>query len=176
MLFLTILVVIIALILGLFAYAAMQPSAFRIARSTTINATPEQIFAFLNDFHQWELWSPWEKLDPTMKKTYGAAATGVGATYAWEGNKKVGRGSMEITESESPKRVCIALNFFAPIKANNKCEFTLTSKGEGTEVVWAMTGNNGLMARVMGVVMNMDKLVGKDFEKGLAELKMQAEQ
>lgn len=160
----------LALALTLFVlYVASRPAAFRITRSRVLAAPPAVIFPLLTDFRAWAKWSPWEKLDPAMVKTYDGAASGVGATYHWVG-KKSGEGRMTITESEADRRVALDLHFIKPIPANNTTVFTLEPEGEGTRVTWTMEGQNGFVAKAFNVVANMDKLVGKDFEAGLAAL------
>lgn len=163
--------------LGLFAlYVATRPSAFRIARSLTIDASPEALFGLINDFHEWVRWSPYEKLDPTMSKTYEGAASGVGAVYRWRGNNKAGEGSMTIAESVPSSRVTISLSFLKPFAATNKAIFTLEPVGAATRVTWAMEGENAFPAKLFGVVMNMDELVGKAFASGLAAMADAAKQ
>lgn len=168
-----ILALIAAPIAGVLGYAATRPGSFRVERSTRVAATPEQIAPHILDFRRWADWSPYEKLDPDMKKTFGGAASGRGATYNWEG-KKSGVGRMEITDS-SPSRVTIRLDFDKPFKANNIAEFLLQPTGDGTTVTWAMHGPQSYFFRVMGVFKSMDSMVGKDFETGLANLKAIAE-
>jgi uncharacterized protein YndB with AHSA1/START domain len=163
-----ILVVAVAAVLG---YAAMQPDTFRIERSAGIKAPPEKIFAILSDFHQWGSWSPWEKLDLAMKKTHSGAASGKGAIYEWEGNKKVGKGRMEIMEASPPAKLSIKLDFFKPFEAHNTAEFTLDRQSDSTNVTWAMIGQKPFFFKVIGVFLSMDKMVGKDFETGLANIK-----
>ncbi|HEX3771763.1 MAG TPA: SRPBCC family protein [Polyangiaceae bacterium] len=143
---------------------------FRIARSATIAAPPERIAPHIQDFHAWEKWSPYEKLDPKMKKTFSGADRGVGAAYAWEGNSKAGAGSMTISAATSEKTT-IALHFTKPMRAENTAEFTLMPDGTGTRVTWTMTGPKNLMMKLMGVFMNMDKMIGKAFDEGLGTLK-----
>lgn len=155
--------------------ASMKPNEFRIARSISINAPAEAVFAQLADFHLWNNWSPWDKMDPSMNRTYEGAASGEGAVYAWNGNKKVGSGRMEITEAVAPHRVSIQLDFITPFEAHNKTEFNVEASNGVTNVTWAMTGKNNFMSKIMNVVMNMDKLVGADFERGLTALKGIAE-
>lgn len=164
-----------AVIAGILGYAATRPGPFRVARSARIDAPPDRVYAKINDFHQWSSWSPWEELDPSMTRTHSGAPSGKGAVYEWKGNKRVGRGRMEITESEPSRRVVIKLDFFEPFEAHNTVELTLVRVGEGTDVTWAMTGTNPYMMKVIGIFMNMDKMLGKDFEKGLARLKGQLE-
>ena len=160
---------------GLAAVIAMRPADFRLVRSATLNAPPEKVFALINDFKQWEAWSPWAKIDPAMKTTYGAATAGPGATYAWVGNSDVGEGKMTITGSQPHERIVIRLEFKAPMEATNMTEFLLKPEGAGTKVEWTMTGTNNFMTKAFDLFMNMDKMVGADFEKGLAQMKVAAE-
>lgn len=155
--------------------AAGKPNAFRIQRAATIKAPAEKVFGLIDDFHVWPSWSPWEKLDPAMARTHSGAARGVGAVYEWEGNKKVGKGRMEITTAAPPSKLVIKLDFFKPFEAHNVAEFTLEPQGDTTTVTWSMHGPQPYMMKVMTVFMNMDKMVGKDFETGLANLKSMAE-
>jgi uncharacterized protein YndB with AHSA1/START domain len=173
--FKTIAIVVVALIAVLLAYAATKPDTFRVERSASIKAPPEKIFALLNDFHRWDAWSPWEKKDPAMKRTFGAATSGKGAAYAWEGNGDVGQGRMEIAESAPPSRVAIKLDFLKPFETHNLVEFTLEPKGDSTSVTWAMQGPAPYISKLMQVFVNMDSMIGKDFETGLGNLKAIAE-
>jgi len=166
---------IVVVVAAILIVAATRPSAFRIERSATIAAPPERIFPMLDDFHRWLEWSPWEKLDPALRRTYGGPASGSGAVYEWEGNKKAGKGRMEITESSPPSKLGINLDFLKPFEAHHKTAFTLTPAGGGTRVSWVMTGDNPFMMRVMTLFMSMDKVVGKDFEAGLANMKVAVE-
>ncbi|MGH8672109.1 MAG: SRPBCC family protein [Burkholderiales bacterium] len=168
-------IVIAALIAGVLILAAMKPDTFRVQRFASIKASPEKIFALINDFKSWGAWSPWEKKDPAMKRTFGAITSDKGATYAWEGNKDVGQGSMEITESVPPSKLTINLNFLKPFEAHNTVNFTLTPAAGGTDITWSMGGTNNFMAKIIQVFMNMDKMIGADFETGLANLKAAAE-
>lgn len=161
---------------GILGYAASRPGEFRVERFAHIDAPPDRVFAILNDFHQWPSWSPWEELDPAMNRTHSGATSGKGAIYEWNGNKKVGQGRMEITGSAPPENLTIQLDFITPFEAHNTTEFILTPRDGGTDVNWAMTGSNGFMMKVMCLFVNMDKLVGKDFEKGLTKLKALLEQ
>ena len=167
-----VLAVAIAIVLVL---AATKPNTFRIERSGVINAPADKPFALINDFHQWRSWSPWENKDPNLKRIYSGAANGKGAVYAWEGNKDVGSGRMEILDAASPSKVLIKLDFFAPFEAHNTAEFTMLPQGNATNVHWVMHGPAPFMSRVMQVFINFDKMVGKDFETGLANLKTLAE-
>ncbi len=171
----TIAIVVVVLIAGVLLFAATKPDTFRVERSASIKAPPEKIFAILNDFKQWGAWSPWEKKDPAMKRNFGATTSGKGATYGWEGNKDVGTGSMTITESTPFSKLAINLDFLKPFEAHNVAEFTLTAQGDTTLVTWAMHGPANYMTKIIHVFMNMDKMVGPDFEAGLANLKAVAE-
>lgn len=166
----TVLVVVGAVLV----FAAFRPDSFRVQRAVAIKAPPEKIAAVLGDFHGWQAWSPWEKLDPAMKRRYSGAEKGKGAVYAWQGNSEVGQGRMEITEAAS-SRVAIDLDFVKPFEAHNKVVFTLVPKGDATEVTWAMQGPLPYVAKVVHVVFDMDGMVGKQFETGLANLKTVAE-
>jgi uncharacterized protein YndB with AHSA1/START domain len=165
-----------ALLIGaVLVLAATRPDQFRVTRSTVIKAPPEKIFPLLNDFRRWAAWSPYEKKDPHMKRVFGGAAEGKGATYAWEGDGNVGQGRMEITEAAAPGRLAIRLDFTRPFEAHNSVVFTLLSKGQETEVTWDMQGPANYLAKLIGVFINMDRMVGRDFEAGLANLKALAE-
>jgi len=152
------------------ALAASRPDAFRIARSGSMKAPPERVLAQIADFRAWSAWSPWEKLDPRLKRTFSGAASGKGAVYAWEGNKDVGVGRMEILEA-TPSRVAIQLDFLKPFEAHNAAEFALSADGGTTTVTWTMTGSSPFFMKVMGLFVDMDKMIGKNFEDGLASLK-----
>lgn len=168
-------IVVAVLVAGLLVLAALKPDTFRVERKAVVKASPDQVRAQIADFRQWPAWSPWEKMDPGMKRTLGGAASGKGATYAWEGNSQVGKGRMEILE-DTPSKVQIQLDFLAPFEAHNMAEFTLAPVGaDSTEVTWAMYGPSPFMTKVMQVFCSMDKMVGKDFEAGLANLKAVAE-
>jgi hypothetical protein len=155
--------------------AAARPDEFRVQRTVSIKAAPEKIHAYLDNFRQWSAWSPFEKMDPAMKRTLSGAESGLGAVYAWEGNGKAGAGRMEITEA-SPQRLLIKLDFSKPMEANNIAEFDLKPAGDKTEVTWAMYGNANYFAKIMHLFFDMDQMVGKDFENGLHNLKTLAEQ
>jgi uncharacterized protein YndB with AHSA1/START domain len=142
-----------------------------VERSATIPATPERIYALLDDFSQWERWSPWEELDPNMTHTYSGEARGVGAVHEWKGNSKAGEGRMEIVDADPPRRLDLSLRFVKPFKSENTTRFTLTPDGsESTAVTWSMESPMSFMTRVADIFMNMDKRIGGDFEKGLAKL------
>jgi uncharacterized protein YndB with AHSA1/START domain len=168
-------IIVALLILGVVIFAATKPDTFKIERKASIKAPPEKVFAILNDFKQWGAWSPWEKKDPAMKRDFGATTAGKGATYAWEGNKDVGTGNMEIADAVPPSKLTLKLNFEKPFKANNIVNFTLTPANGGTDVTWRMEGQNNFVSKIMQVFMNMDKMVGPDFEAGLANLTAAAE-
>jgi hypothetical protein len=144
--------------------------SYTVERSATLAASPAAIYAQLIDFREWPGWSPWDELDPDMTKTYSGADSGVGARYAWSGNRKVGQGNMEITGAEEASEVTIALEFLKPFKARNTTVFTSTPRSEGTHVSWPMTGKTTLMTRIMGIFKSMDAMVGPDLEKGLEKL------
>jgi uncharacterized protein YndB with AHSA1/START domain len=163
--------VIVALVAGVLIFATTKPDTFSVQRSATIKAPPEKIFAVLNDFHRWTEWSPWEKLDPAMKRTLGGAPAGKGATYAWEGNGKAGAGRMEIVESAPARQVGIQLDFIKPFEGHNRTDFTLTPQGDATQVNWVMSGPAPFVSKLMQVFVSMDAMIGKDFEEGLANLK-----
>ena len=169
-------IVVVVLIAGVLILAATKPDTFQIQRAASIKAPPEKVFALINDFNRWGAWSPWEKKDPAMKRTFGATTSGKGATYAWEGNKDVGQGRMEIAESVPPSKVALNLDFVKPFEAHNLVEYTLEPKGDTTNVTWAMQGDTPYFAKIIHVFINMDKMVGKDFEAGLANHKAIAEQ
>ncbi|ODT17319.1 MAG: polyketide cyclase [Kaistia sp. SCN 65-12] len=158
------------------AYAATRPDRMRIARETRIQAPAEKIFPLIADFHDWRQWSPYEKLDPDMQRRYAGPESGQGAVYEWSGGGKAGAGRMEITEAATPSRIRIALDFTKPMRTSNVAEFALDADGDATRVTWSMDGPAPLVARVMGLFIDMDKLIGGDFETGLANLKRAAEQ
>lgn len=163
----------VALVLG---YATTKPDTFSVQRDITIAAPPQKVAALINDFHQWPSWSPWEKLDPDMRRSYSGAASGQGARYAWQGDEKVGAGRMEIVEAADPGRTVIKLDFLKPYESHNTTTFVLAPAGEQTRVSWTMSGPSPYVSKVMTVFVSMDRMIGKDFEKGLANLKAAAEQ
>lgn len=166
--------IVAVVIAGILIYAATKPDSFRVQRVVLINAPPDKIHPLIADLEAWRAWSPYEKKDPGMKRTFGAVTAGKGATYAWEGNKDVGQGSMEIVES-GPRKVVIKLDFLKPFEAHNMGEFLLEPKGDGTSVTWAIYGPSPYMSKVIGTFMDFDDMIGRDFEKGLADLKAAAE-
>jgi uncharacterized protein YndB with AHSA1/START domain len=168
--------VIIAVILAVaiaavLILAATKPTTLRVQRSVSINAPPERIFSLISDFHQWVTWSPYEQKDPAMKRTYSGTERGRGAVYAWDGDKNVGSGRMEILDVSAPSKIVIKLDFFKPFEGHNTAEFTMLPQGDGTHVTWLMHGPANFMSRLIQVFMNLDNLIGKDFEAGLANLK-----
>jgi uncharacterized protein YndB with AHSA1/START domain len=171
----TIAIVVVLLVAAILVYAATKPDTLRVKRSITIKAPPAAIFALVNDFHLWESWSPYDKKDPAMKRTYSGAARGKGAVYGWEGNKDIGTGRMEIAEASPPSKVTIKLDFVKPFEAHNLVDFTFEPKGDATLVTWDMHGPAPFFSKVMQVFIDMDDMVGKDFEAGLANLKAIAE-
>jgi hypothetical protein len=168
-------IAVVGLIAAVLGYAATRPGEFRLRRTHRINAAPGKIFPHINDFRRWEVWSPWEKLDPALKRTHSGAASGKGAVYEWEGNSKAGKGRMEIVESSAPSKIVIKIDFIKPFEAHNTVEFILESKGNATDVTWSMFGPSPYVIKVMGIFVDQDKMIGKDFEKGLASLKTVAE-
>jgi len=162
----------VAVVIAIFVtVVALQPSDFRIERSAAIAAPAPAVFAQVNDFQNWRAWSPWEKLDPQLKRIYEGPAAGTGAQYAWVGNKDVGEGRMTILESRPGELVRIRLEFFKPFAATNTAEFSFRPSGNGTELTWSMSGQNNFVARAICLFMNMDKMVGGQFEQGLAQIK-----
>lgn len=153
----------------------MAGDTYTVERAQGIDAPPERVFERIADFHRWTAWSPWEDLDPNLRRSYSGAEAGPGAVYAWSGNRKAGQGRMEITGVSAPSRIDIDLVFEKPWKAHNTTVFAIEPSAEGSRVTWTMTGPKTLMTRVMGIFTSMDKLVGKDFEKGLTRLKAVAE-
>jgi uncharacterized protein YndB with AHSA1/START domain len=166
-----ILVVVALAIAAVLAYAATRPDSFRIERSASIKAPPEKVFAAINDFRRWTAWSPWEKLDPQLKRSYSGAGSGKGAAYAWEGDGKVGAGRMEVMESAAPSKIVIKLDFIKPFEGHNTAEFTLLPDSGGTRISWAMFGPSPYLSKVMGMFFSMDSMIGGYFEQGLANLK-----
>ena len=168
---LTALIIIAILIFAFLVIASMKPNSFILRRSMDMKASTDEVFAQLNDFKNWGAWSPWEKMDPDLKRNFSGSASGKGAYYSWIGNKKVGEGNMEIIRSVPSSNIELNLNFLKPFKASNITEFKITPKGNMTNVNWEMRGPLNLMMKIMHMFMDMDKMVGKDFEAGLANLK-----
>src|SRR5437660_3087557 len=161
-----ILIAVAVIVIGLAVVVAFQPTSFRVTRTATISASPAAVFAQVNDFHNWVAWSPWEKLDPGMKRSYEGAPSGAGAMYAWAGNRQVGEGRMTITESRPSDLIRIKLEFMKPFKATNATEFTFIPEGQLTRVTWTMSGRNNFFGKAFCLLKNMDHMVGGDFEKG----------
>ena len=166
---------IVVAVAGVLVYAATKPDTFRVARTITIDASPEKIFALIDDYRRWPVWSPYEDKDPHMRRTFGPVTAGRGATYGWEGDGNVGAGNMTIVGTIPPKQVAIRLNMVKPISASNDVTFDLVPQGQGTTVTWAMSGSVPYVAKIMHVFFNIDKMVGGDFETGLLRLKAAAE-
>lgn len=167
--------VLVVVVAGILVYAATRPDTFRVQRSASIKAPPDKIFAMINDLHGWSAWSPYEKKDPAMKRTFSGASSGKGAVYEWDGNNQVGKGRMEVIETTPPSKVLIKLDFVKPFEGHNTAEFTMQSKGDSTLVTWAMYGPAAFMTKLIGIFMNMDAMIGNDFAAGLANLKAAAE-
>ena len=170
----TILIAVVAALALLLIYAATRPDSFRVERSTRINAQPDKVFALINDLHGFNTWNPFNKKDPAIKGGYSGAASGKGAAYSWQ-SETVGVGSMEIVDTTPAAKVTMKLDFVKPFEAHNIAEFTLTPEGDATRVNWAMHGPSPYVSKLMQVFFSMDKIVGKDFEDGLANLKVLAE-
>lgn len=167
--------VVVALLAALGIRVITRPDSTTIERSAVIDAPPERVYPLLADFREWRRWSPWEHLDPAMERTFSGADRGVGAVYAWAGNRKAGEGRMEMTAADPPRHVGLHIEFLKPFKAENEIDFNLTPRNGGTEVRWTMAGRNTLGLKVMQSMMNMDRLVGRDFERGLANLRTAVE-
>ena len=170
-----IVIAVVVVIAGLLAFAAMQPDSFRVERTAILKAPPDKVYALINDFHRWGEWSPWEKLDPTMKRTFSGPVAGPGAVYEWSGSDKVGAGRMEITQTTPASRVAIKLDFIKPFEGHNLTEFVLEPQGDSTQVRWTMAGPAPFISKLMGVFVSMDKMIGKDFEAGLANMQAASE-
>ena len=170
-----ILIGLVAIIVVLVVIIALQPSTYQVERSVTIAAPSAVVFAQVNDFHKWNAWSPWAKIDPAMKQTFEGAPAGTGAVYTWAGNKEVGEGRMTITESQPASLIKIKLEFIKPFAAINATDFTFTPQGNQTVVTWRMNGDKNFIAKAFHLFVNIDKMVGGDFEKGLQQMKSVAE-
>jgi len=169
------LIALAVLIAGVLALAMTKPEIFRVERTASIKAPPERLFPLISDLKRWGAWSPYEKKDPAMKRSFGAVTAGKGAVYEWHGDKNVGKGRMEIVAAQAPASVVIKLDFLEPFEAHNTAQFTMAGKDGATEVTWAMYGRASFLSKLMGLFFNMDKMVGDDFEIGLAKLKSIAE-
>ncbi len=168
-------VIVLVVVAGVLVYAATKPDTFRVQRSAAIKASPEKIYPLIVDLHGWAAWSPYEKKDPAMKRTFSGAQSGKGAVYEWDGDKNVGAGRMEIVETTVPSKVGIKLDFLRPFEGHNIAEFTMVPSGDSTTVTWAMYGPSPYIAKVMGTFFNMDRMIGDEFAVGLANLKTVAE-
>ena len=167
-----IIAVIIAIAIAVvLIFAATKPNTLRVQRATSIKAPADRIFPLINDFRQWRSWSPYENKDPAMKRTYDGADSGKGAVYAWDGNNNVGSGRMEILEASVPSKIVIKLDFFKPFEGHNTAEFTILPQGDAIMLTWTMSGPAVFMSRLMQVFINLDHMIGRDFEAGLANLK-----
>ena len=167
---------VVVIAVAVFAvYAATKPDSFTVRRAIAIKAPPEKIFALITDLHGWAAWSPYEAKDPAMKRTFSGAPSGKGAIYEWDGNSKVGQGRMEITDTAPAAKVVIKLDFIRPFEGHNTAEFTLAPQGDATAVTWSMYGPARYVTKVMGTVFDLDRMIGSDFEVGLANLKAAAE-
>jgi len=164
-------VVLAGALLALLLFAATRPDSFRVERSLTIRAPPDRIYASIGDFHEWASWSPYEKLDPQMKRSFNGPSSGKGAVYQWAGNEKAGAGRMEILDATVPTRVTIKLDFLKPFEGHNTAEFTIVPQGDSSTVTWAMYGPSAYIHKLISLFLSMDQIVGKDFESGLANLK-----
>ena len=152
-------------------YGAFKPGDFRVQRTVSMQAPPDKIFPLINDYHNWPAWSPWEKLDPNMKRTLTGPSSGQGSVYEWDGNSKAGKGRMEIIESIPSSKVALKLDFIKPMEGHDTVQFTLQPNGKSTNVTWEMSGPLTYPGKVMTVFVSMDKLIGSDFDTGLASMK-----
>ena len=168
--FITLAMVIAIALLAVLAYASTKPDTFHVERSIRIAAAPDAIFPLINDLHRWDAWTPYNK-DPAMKKTHSGSEAGVGARYAWEGNKQVGQGEISIRETQPPRLLVFDLNMIKPFEGRNVATFSLDPEGEATRVTWSLDDKHKLMHKVMSIFLNLDKMIGKDFAVGLAQLK-----
>lgn len=171
-----ILIALFLVVVFLVGLILAQPGTYKVVRSTTVNSSPAAVFSLINDFHQWDKWSPWAKIDPNMKTTYSGAEKGTGASYYWVGNADVGEGRMTINESVPVERVGIKLEFLKPFESNSITTFLLAPEGaSATKVSWEMVGDHNFMSKAMCLFVSMDSMVGGDFEKGLRQMKATAE-
>lgn len=158
-------------ILALVFIASRRPDTFRVERRAVFKANPEAVFDQINDLAKWQVWSPWAEKDPNAKGSFGPATMGEGAWFSWDGDKNVGKGTMTITQAVRPRKVAMRLAFEKPFKATNQADFELAPLNGGTEVVWAISGPAPLISKIVGMFMNMDKMIGKDFERGFEKLR-----
>lgn len=170
-----ILIALVVIVVGLVAVIALQPARYRVSRSTAVAAPAAVLFAQVNDFHKWTAWSPWEQIDPAMKRTYEGPPAGAGASYTWAGNREVGEGRMTIVESHPSDRIQVRLEFVKPFAGTSVAEFTFRPDGDRTLVTWSMTGDKNFIAKAIHLVMSMDRMIGDQFDKGLAAMKTVAE-
>ncbi len=168
-------VVLAVAIVAVLILATTKPDRFSVQRGALIDAPAEKVFPLIADFHEWRKWSPWEDRDPDLKRSYAGAERGKGAIYAWEGNRNVGSGRMEILEANAPSLVKIKLDFLKPFEAHNTAEFTMLPQGNATNLIWVMSGPAPFMSKVMQVFMSFDRMIGKDFDAGLAKIKSVSE-
>jgi uncharacterized protein YndB with AHSA1/START domain len=171
----TVALVLVGLVAAVLVYAATRPDTFRVRRATSIKAPPEEIFPLIDDFRSWRAWSPYERKDPAMRRAFTGAPRGKGAVYEWDGNKEVGQGRLEIVDTAPPSRVTLTLDFVRPFEAHNTVDFTLSPRGDTTEVAWELRGTNRYVSKLIGLFVDMDRMIGGDFETGLASLKAAAE-
>ncbi len=171
-----IIIIVLVLLGALLLMATRQPDTFVVERSVVVDAPPEAIYPKIADLHAWASWSPYEKLDPQMKKVFNGTPGAVGSSYYWSGNSKAGEGTITVRELMPPQKVTMQLDMLKPLEGHNVVEFTLDPTDGGTRVNWAMRGPNNFVGRIVGVFMSMDTMIGKDFEDGLATLKTQTEQ
>jgi hypothetical protein len=163
--------IVVAIVLGIVIAASLQPSEFHVERSATMNASPQEVFAQVNDFHRWDAWSPWLELDPNAKTTYEGPSEGEGAIFRWAGNENVGEGSMTILESQPHERISIELHFIKPFEDTAITDFAFQPAGDGTKVTWSMDGKNNFVAKVFCLFMDMEEMIGGNYEEGLANMK-----
>jgi hypothetical protein len=169
--FMKILLVLVIIVVAFVVIVATRPADFRYIRAAAFSASPAAVFAQVNDLHKWQAWSPWAKMDPTAKTTFEGPAAGVGAKMSWDGNSKVGAGNMTITDSHPNDLIRLRLEFLKPFAAVNTAEFTFTAQGNQTLVTWSMFGQSNFVGKAMGLIINCDKMIGSQFEKGLADMK-----
>ncbi len=168
-------ILVLLLIAGFLIAASLQPAEFRTERSLVIAAPPAVVFDQINDFHKWDKWSPWAKMDPKANNTFGGPDTGVGSTFAWDGNSEVGAGKMTVTDYKPGELLRLHMEFIKPFTGSSTAEFTFKPEGQGTKATWAMYGPNNFIGKMMSLVFNCDKMVGGKFEEGLAAIKTLAE-
>jgi len=165
-----VLITLVALVAILIVVIAIQPAEYEVKRSATVEASPDVVYALVSDFRRWRDWSPWDEYDPDMKRTYSGAESGKGAIYEWQGNDEVGKGRMSITAATPGKHVATDLHFIEPFDSRSTGAFDLAADGSGTKVTWSMKGNNNFMGKAFSLLVNMDEMVGKDFERGLVKM------